>query len=397
MAAADEAASSASPCRSLETLERELAVTLGTEYAIVTGSGRSALEIALRSLTDRGAGGTVLCSNFTCAIVPQTIAKSGLRAALVDISEDLSFNVDSIRELPADCRGMVLNYLYGCPIDNLERVRDFVRRHGLFLIEDVAQSFGASLNGAPAGSAGDMGVFSFTKVFFDLPRGGCLVTNRSELATRARAVRSQIEAPFPTEAVRMAYRLTDAVGWRLGRLKERVWPAPDPFTSYQGRPYTYFEESHPSTYWALSRDEADSCLSTLRALDSAKRERSRLVKTMIQRIDADLGGLFARPLFAGVRLFEGSADVLALRAQHPEAVDAGCRHSHGHGLHPAAQQRCTARHLHRGQRERGVRSVGILRTAPPAATCWCRRSGIAAGGAPTPPLGGSAATQPRGP
>ena len=295
MAAADEAASSASPCRSLETLERELAVTLGTEYAIVTGSGRSALEIALRSLTDRGAGGTVLCSNFTCAIVPQTIAKSGLRAALVDISEDLSFNVDSIRELPADCRGMVLNYLYGCPIDNLERVRDFVRRHGLFLIEDVAQSFGASLNGAPAGSAGDMGVFSFTKVFFDLPRGGCLVTNRSELATRARAVRSQIEAPFPTEAVRMAYRLTDAVGWRLGRLKERVWPAPDPFTRYQGRPYTYFEESHPSTYWALSRDEADSCLSTLRALDSAKRERSRLVKTMIQRIDADLGGLFSLP------------------------------------------------------------------------------------------------------
>lgn len=289
--------SSVSGRTSLEALERSLAAALGTEYAVVTGSGRSALEIALRSLAGPGGstGGTVLCSDFTCSIVPQTIARAGFRPAFVDVDRDLSFNIGSIQSLPADCRAIVLNYLYGCPRDNVDQVREFVRRHGIHLIEDVAQSFGAILGGVPAGSLGDVGVFSFPKLFFNLRRGGCLVTSQPDLAARARVIRSRVETPFPSEAVRFARRLANALAWRLAGLKEKVRPTPDPFTNYQARPYRYFEETHPSLRWALSDREADSCASSLRNLDSSKRDRARLVKTMLGRLDEGLNGLFTLP------------------------------------------------------------------------------------------------------
>ncbi|MBN1608703.1 MAG: DegT/DnrJ/EryC1/StrS family aminotransferase [Polyangiaceae bacterium] len=288
---------SASGQTTLEALECGLAAALGAEYAVVTGSGRSALEIAVRSLERRAgsAEGTILCSDFTCSIVPQTIAKAGFRPVLVDINKDLSFNIDSVPDPPADCRAIVLNYLYGCPLDDIDRVKQYVALHNLQLIEDVAQSFGARIHGTPAGSVGDVGVFSFPKVFFELRRGGCLVTNRPELATRARALRARIESPIPAEAVRFAFRVVDGLRTRLGRLRDQVQPAPDPFTLYGARPYHYFEETHPSLRWQLSPAEIESCAASVRDLDASKRERARRVKAILQHLEDELGGLFTLP------------------------------------------------------------------------------------------------------
>jgi dTDP-4-amino-4,6-dideoxygalactose transaminase len=271
---------------SLSDFEERLAKFLGVKHVIVTGSGRAALEILLKSC---GMEDTVLlCSCFTCSSVPQTILKAGASPCFVDICDDLSTNQDQIREnLPPHCAGILTNYLYGCPTDSLRELLEFAREKNLVVIEDVAQSFGADIGDQKAGSLGDAAIFSFSKIFFPLYRGGCIASNRSDIAQKALSLRSTLQTDPPTipfTQITLKKRLIKS----LGEISSRIFvPSGSFYQSAQDTPrnYSYYEQTYPFHYWNLTESELVKGLAVLESFADLKKYRSNLVKEILKAIE----------------------------------------------------------------------------------------------------------------
>jgi len=173
-------------------LEDELARYVGVAHAITVKSGTSALELALRAL-GVGPGDEVITTPFSWISAAETIALCGARPVFVDI-EPASFNLDATlveRAVTARTRGIVPVSLFG-QLPDFARLSAIAERRGLFVIEDGAQSFGASQAGRRSGSLSTIGVTSFfpTKPFGCFGDGGALFTNDSALSDKLRALRA---------------------------------------------------------------------------------------------------------------------------------------------------------------------------------------------------------------
>jgi dTDP-4-amino-4,6-dideoxygalactose transaminase len=167
-------------------LENRLADYVGVKHAIGCASGTDALLLAL--LTNKiGPGDAVFTSPFTFIATAEVISLLGATPVFVDIDPQ-TFNIDpvklqnaiqaieknnaSIHPLPATNsipgspttalkpRGIMAVDLFGLPAD-YGRIDNIAEKHGLFVVEDAAQSFGAALNGKMACSFGSIGCTSF--------------------------------------------------------------------------------------------------------------------------------------------------------------------------------------------------------------------------------------------
>ena len=171
--------------------EEECANYLGAKHAIGLNSGTDALYIALRAL-GIGPGDEVITTPFTFFATAEAISHVGATPVFVDI-EEASFNLDPIRLLAAvtpRTKAVIPVHLFGRPCD-LARIQAVTERHGLALIEDCAQSFGAALDGKMTGVRGVFGCYSFfpTKNLNAFGDGGLLVTQDDALAATARMLR----------------------------------------------------------------------------------------------------------------------------------------------------------------------------------------------------------------
>ena len=181
--------------REAEMFETRFAETIGVAHAIGCGSGTDALELAVRAC-GIGAGDLVFTVSHTAVATVAAIERAGAVPVLIDI-EAGGFNMDPAelgRVLQAPPAGrpkaVMPVHLYGEPA-TLGEIAALARKHGLRLIEDCAQSHGATFDGQVTGSLGDFGCFSFypTKNLGALGDAGALVTNDPELATAAREIR----------------------------------------------------------------------------------------------------------------------------------------------------------------------------------------------------------------
>jgi dTDP-4-amino-4,6-dideoxygalactose transaminase len=181
--------------REAEVFETRFAALIGVKYAIGCGSGTDALELAVRAC-GVGAGDLVFTVSHTAVATVASIERAGAVPVLIDI-ESGGFNMDPA-ELghvlrappPGRPRAVMPVHLYGEPAA-LGEITKLTREHGLRLIEDCAQSHGATFDGQVTGSFGDFGCFSFypTKNLGALGDAGALVTDDAELAVSAREVR----------------------------------------------------------------------------------------------------------------------------------------------------------------------------------------------------------------
>ncbi|MDD5082843.1 MAG: aminotransferase class V-fold PLP-dependent enzyme [Dehalococcoidales bacterium] len=274
---------------SLVSLEKQLADFLGVKYTVLTGSGRSALAIALRSLEI--GNGNVIIPDLTCAIVPQTIISAGLKPVLVDVNKDLSLDLESVENrLDPATRAIVVNHLYGCPADDMRRILSIARQKGLFVIEDAVQSFGATLNNRYVGTFGDIGVLGFAKCFFNLLRGGAIITNDAALASNARRSQAQILRRANPLELRFRYFRRAAPNFikRLYSILhgETTSPEPPPDGLYRR-----WEVTYPYQCQHLTSFEASSILQTLPALGRLKAGRVALAEEILKIVQArpDIG------------------------------------------------------------------------------------------------------------
>lgn len=282
----------------LEYFEEKLSQFIGVKHAIVTGSGRAALEITLKSLGLEGQ--SMLCSCFSCSIVPQTIIKAGVYPYFVDICKNLSSDTDNIPEnLSQRCSAIMMNYLYGCPTDSVEEISDFAHQNELIIIEDVAQSFGAEIGNRKAGSIGEAGIFSFPKVFFPLFRGGCIATNRDDVAEKARALRARLQiSPRKTSIIQTNLRKKGGllISNVYRPIRDSKYFSPPQSKEWGNTMYSYFETTTPYHYWNLTENELEMGISTLESFAYLKKIRSDLVKDILLQVNEKWNGILT-PVF----------------------------------------------------------------------------------------------------
>ena len=171
--------------------EEEFAGYTGARHCVSVANGTDALELALRAL-DLQPGQKVACVANAGFYSATAIHLAGGVPLYVDVDEQSltmapKALATALREKPA---AVIATHLYG-QLAPVEGLADMCRSASVPLIEDCAQSHGASRNGRRAGSFGDLACFSFypTKNLGALGDGGALVTTSDGLATRLKGLR----------------------------------------------------------------------------------------------------------------------------------------------------------------------------------------------------------------
>jgi dTDP-4-amino-4,6-dideoxygalactose transaminase len=175
----------------VEAFEDELAAYLGVEHAVALHSGTDALLLALRAC-DVGPGDEVIVPAYTFIATPASIVLVGARPVFVDCAPG-SFNLDPAaveRAIGPRTRAVIAVHLFGEPA-SIEPLARLCGDHGLRLIEDAAQAFGATYQGESAGAIGHAGTFSFypSKNLGACGDGGAVATDDDEVADQVRSLR----------------------------------------------------------------------------------------------------------------------------------------------------------------------------------------------------------------
>ena len=163
---------------------------LRAKHAIGCASGTDALQIAMMAL-GIGPGDEVITPPFTFVATAETIVLLGATPVYVDI-DPMTFNIDSSkigRAITGKTKAIIPVHLYGQPAD-MDPIMEVAGKHGLKVIEDAAQAFGAEYKGRKAGTIGDIGCFSFfpSKNLGAFGDAGMMTTNDDQLAERIRMI-----------------------------------------------------------------------------------------------------------------------------------------------------------------------------------------------------------------
>jgi dTDP-4-amino-4,6-dideoxygalactose transaminase len=170
--------------------EQEFAAYCETAHAVGVDSGYSALEIALRAL-GVGPGDEVITQANTFIATVSAIIAVGARPVLADCDAQGACDPAAFAAAITPRTSALLPvHLFG-RVGDMPAILELARAEGLTVIEDACQAHGARLDGRRAGSCGDASAFSFYpgKNLGALGDAGALVTNRSDVAETARALR----------------------------------------------------------------------------------------------------------------------------------------------------------------------------------------------------------------
>ena len=172
-------------------LETRLAEFVGTRHCIGVASGTEALLIAMMAL-DLKPGDEVITTPFTFAATAETIVLLGAKPVFVDVEPDTGLIDATLIEtrITPRTRAIMPVSLYG-QVADMAAINAIAARHGLAVIEDAAQSFGATYQGRRSGGLSTWGATSFfpSKPLGCYGDGGALFTDDETLAQAAREIR----------------------------------------------------------------------------------------------------------------------------------------------------------------------------------------------------------------
>ena len=189
----------------------------GSKYSVALASGTSALHLAVK-LAGVKPGDKVFCSDMTFAATVNPVMYEGATPIFIDTEYD-TWNMDPVAlekafELYPEVKVVVVAHLYGTPgkIDEIKTVCD---KHNAIIIEDAAESLGASYKGQQTGTFGDYNCISFNgNKIITGSSGGMLLTNSLEAANKARkwSTQSRENAPwYQHEEIGYNYRMSNVI------------------------------------------------------------------------------------------------------------------------------------------------------------------------------------------
>jgi dTDP-4-amino-4,6-dideoxygalactose transaminase len=178
--------------KELETFESEFALYIGTRYCIGVASGTEAIALSLMAY-DIGNGDEVITTNLTAYPTITGILQSGAQPVVVDIFSDNGLiDYQKIQEkITPKTKAIVPVHLYGQSC-NLDKLMNIAERNKLIIVEDCAQSTGATFQGKKCGAVGECGAFSFypTKNLGAYGDGGAITTNDEAVYRKLLALRN---------------------------------------------------------------------------------------------------------------------------------------------------------------------------------------------------------------
>ncbi len=166
----------------VDQFEKRVAEFCRKKYAVGVNSGTDALYLALRSL-DIGPGDEVITTPLSWVATLNAIVLCGATPVFVDIGEDLNVNAELISDAITPKTKVILPVHFTGKLCDMARIGDLATKHGIFVVEDAAQAFGAQFDGAMAGSFGHVNSLSMNpmKVFCAYGEAGVVVTDDEPL------------------------------------------------------------------------------------------------------------------------------------------------------------------------------------------------------------------------
>ena len=185
-------------------LESEFAAMIGRTHALAVSSGTTALEAALIGVRV-GPGDGVLTQGYVCDAVANAVHRVTHRAPVVVDIEPETWSLDAEHVKVAvmsrpPLRAVILAHTYGTPARDLIEIADICRLHRVPLIEDCSEAHGASLDGRPVGSFGDVAIWSLRGE--KTVSGGQLGIVLSDDAAVMRRAKRYVFNGLPSDAVR---------------------------------------------------------------------------------------------------------------------------------------------------------------------------------------------------
>jgi len=197
-----EAARTADPMtqgKYLECFEKDFSGYLGAQNCFAVANATNALEIAAL-LSGLKKGDEVIIPAHTFCASAYPFGRTGAGIVWADIDQDTRLvSCESIEKLITNkTKVIVAVHLYGLMAD-MNAIMEIAGKHGIFVVEDCAQSVGAELDGKKSGTFGDCGIFSFhgQKSLTTLGEGGAIVVKSDEVAGKVPGIRHHGARPFP--------------------------------------------------------------------------------------------------------------------------------------------------------------------------------------------------------
>ncbi|MCC8137132.1 MAG: aminotransferase class V-fold PLP-dependent enzyme [Clostridiales bacterium] len=201
----------------INEVERLTAEKVGCRYAVALSCGTAALHLAMK-LAGVKPRDKVFCSDMTFDATVNPVVYEGGIPIFIDTEYD-TWNMDPIAlekafEIYPEVKVVVVAHLYGTPA-KIDEIRAVCSRHGAVIIEDAAESLGASYKGKMTGSFGNIGVCSFNgNKIITGSAGGCLLTDDKEAADKVRkwSTQSRENAPwYQHEELGYNYRMSNVI------------------------------------------------------------------------------------------------------------------------------------------------------------------------------------------
>lgn len=226
----------------VDAFEREVAKYVDVNAAAALSSGTAAIHLALK-IVGVGPGDVVFCSSLTFAASCNPIIYQGATPIFID-SEPQSFNMSPVALEKAfkehQPKAVIVVNLYGQSAD-MEAILEICHQHQVPVIEDAAESLGATYKGKMSGSLGDFGIFSFNgNKIITTSGGGMLVANDEKAINKVKFWATQSRENFryyEHQELGYNYRMSN-ISAGIGRgqlevLEERIHKKKEIYTIYQ--------------------------------------------------------------------------------------------------------------------------------------------------------------------
>lgn len=216
----------------INEVERIVCEKIGCKYAVALSCGTSALHLAVK-LAGVKPGDKVFCTDMTFCATLNPVLYEGAEPVFIDSERD-TWNMDPVAlekafELYPDAKVVVMANLYGVPA-KLDELCAICEKHGAVLIEDAAESMGATYKGRQTGTFGTYNAISFNgNKIITGSSGGMLLTDDLEAANKARkwSTQAREDAPwYQHEEVGYNYRMSNVIAGvvrgQLPHLEEHI-------------------------------------------------------------------------------------------------------------------------------------------------------------------------------